>query len=302
MTTTLSRPRIRLNKSLRRNPLVAGRSRKVRAYARKVRARVKAVMSRHGREAARRVRQGRDPIPDDYNTRWVAEWIGAQRKLLYNIAAEGMGQARMELGLEKQLQYAEDNLAIVEQNSDFVLEPVENNVDEWLNEVAGDTTKNHAKNINKIHREAMEYWDPELQQGKTVVQMAEQIEKLDKAYVHHRARMIAVTNANWSFNAGIKTQYSQLGINAFEWFTSKDDSTCPFCAAMDGVVVGGSDPFWAAGSQMGAVVDEHGNLVPGATEAGEGQKLRRLNLKYEIGHPPLHPNCACDLLAIGSTG
>jgi hypothetical protein len=52
--------------------------------------------------------------------------------------------------------------------------------------------------------------------------------------------------------------------------------TCPFCTALDGRTVGIETPFVSAGAEVGL-----------------GQQLQ---VQRNTFHPPLHPECDCELI------
>ena len=54
-----------------------------------------------------------------------------------------------------------------------------------------------------------------------------------------------------------------------------DDALCEFCAVMDGVKIRTADNFLPAGQRL------------------EGAEGGGLSSKFDVGHPPLHPNCRC---------
>jgi SPP1 gp7 family putative phage head morphogenesis protein len=178
----------------------------------------------------------------------------------------------------------------------------EADITDWLEAVASDSTAAHARKLQQVQARSLAYRDPKTGQGLTPNEQAKEIQKLNSTWNFSRAKMIAITNSSYAYNSGIRSHYEEIGIEAVEWMTAKDDRVCPFCLAMDGQRTLIRDPFWSAGETMGAVVDEDGNLVAGATSPqAEGQSLRTLNMNYTVEHPPLHPYCACVLLPVVET-
>lgn len=95
-----------------------------------------------------------------------------------------------------------------------------------------------------------------------------------------RATMIARTETIWAWNEGAVQGYIQSGVVTRKiWLASGDTRSCEFCLSMDGKTVDVEDSFFDKGE----------SLVIGD---------RSLDFGYEaIGHPPLHANCRCTVVA-----
>ena len=102
------------------------------------------------------------------------------------------------------------------------------------------------------------------------------------------ARRIARTETIWAFNEGAVQGYIQSGIVSHkEWVVANDDRLCPWCAGMDGRTVEITRAFWEKGTFM----DVQNPKDP--------DKLIRMEFTYtDIGHPPLHSNCRCSVVAV----
>jgi SPP1 gp7 family putative phage head morphogenesis protein len=287
-------------KSLRSSPLPLMRGAKVKRLASKVRSAVLSALNRMNAEAIKRVESGKPPLALDALDRWTEWWIDSQRGVLGYVAVEGGKQARAELGMSKSVTATavavpgwEDDkpVYIGAGKNDFLIAQYQTPVDGWLKEVASASTKKQAAKIERVWKEAREYWDEEKQQGMTPREIADRLRETLPGFTASRARMIAYTDTNWAFNSGIRTEYKKMGVTVLEWMTSEDDSVCPWCRAMDGVKVGVDDPFWREGDEFGVEL-----------EGEDGTKeLKGMKLPHEISHPPLHPNCACVLLPVLTT-
>lgn len=259
-------------KNARSNPLVHLRSIISRQSLHKVERKVLRTLNAWTRESAERVRGNFLPIPIDASTRWTEQLIEAQKDDLFKLGQAGRNQALRELGIPKQF----DVEIGAEPIDAFLLDPVQVEITDWLEEVSSGSTQIHAEKINAVHQEGFAA-------GKTVRQIAQDITGLSQDFNKNRSNVIAHTNTNWAFNAGIKQQYRDIGVTVLEWLTSKDDRVCPFCLAMEGVRVRSEDPFWSAGEQM--IIQD-------------GEIERQLNFKFEVAHPPLHPRCGCTLIPV----
>lgn len=247
---------------------------------------VEKVIRRQVREAASRVRGGYGAVPADHATRWAEELLGAFERRALGVMAIGckMARAEVESILGKAVDL-EDVLQVAGGGIDTeVLQPVMAKVQPWLKDAASQATKTNAAKIQKVFDKALTTWDPVKRQGMTPAQMAKEIERLSPKFVKTRARLIANTTTQYSFNAGAKAGYVSQGVRVLEWWTSQDDAVCPFCGQMHGVRVASSDPFWPADSTFGVEMPDGG--------------VRTLDLPSAVEHPPLHPNCGCVLLPV----
>lgn len=97
-----------------------------------------------------------------------------------------------------------------------------------------------------------------------------------------RALRVARTESLKAANRGALEAYKQSGVVAGkEWYTSKDEAVCQWCAPLHGRVVSTEADFFHQGE----------------TYIGkEGGKIT-FNLE-SVPTPPLHPNCRCTLLPV----
>jgi len=103
-------------------------------------------------------------------------------------------------------------------------------------------------------------------------------ERLDE-WGQKRAGKIADTESVRFMGAAAKVLYAIAGVTVLRWVASA--GACPFCQAMDGKVAGIQHNFVNAGQG-----------VDGGPDAGAPMRP-----SDNIGHPPLHNNCECDIVA-----
>jgi HK97 family phage portal protein len=90
-----------------------------------------------------------------------------------------------------------------------------------------------------------------------------------------RAEMVAHTETMRAVNAAAVESYRRAGVKYKVWVADPD--ACPYCAAMDGTVVGVDDDYFKVGD----------TYHPNGAE-------RPMTISYEdVSGPPLHPNCRC---------
>ena len=105
----------------------------------------------------------------------------------------------------------------------------------------------------------------------------------DKFDARAKADRVVRTETIWAHNAGSVLAWEQSGVvSGMKWATAKDDRLCPYCRAMDGKV-----------KVLGGTWFEKGTSLTVLSDAGNDVTLK---FGYEpIKHPPLHPNCRCNL-------
>lgn len=86
---------------------------------------------------------------------------------------------------------------------------------------------------------------------------------------HHEAVRVA--------GGAAKLAYAAAGVTLYRWVASGEN--CPLCARMDGKVVGVEEPFLSEGEEL------------------EVEGSNPLKARSNIGHPPLHGGCECDISA-----
>jgi hypothetical protein len=105
------------------------------------------------------------------------------------------------------------------------------------------------------------------------------------------AERIARTDSQWAFNEGELREYSDTGYELTQWMATEDDALCPFCSAMDGVIVRIGDAFAPKGMQL---------EVEGLGEDA-GREYTSGKMAWDITHPPLHPHCRCTMIPMEGT-
>lgn len=94
-----------------------------------------------------------------------------------------------------------------------------------------------------------------------------------------RADMIARTEISRSAGFAQQVVYEEVGAVGKKWITAKDERTCPICSAVDGMIVPVKSNYF-----------DKGQTLPDGTKAEYS----------EIGSPPLHPRCRCDMIPVFS--
>ena len=104
-----------------------------------------------------------------------------------------------------------------------------------------------------------------------------------------KADRVVRTETIWAHNEGTVLAWKQSGVvTAVKWDTVPDDRRCPYCARMHGKTK----------SLVGNFFDKGESLTVDSLESGNPITL---SFGYEsIKHPPLHPNCRCQLIPIMS--
>lgn len=106
-------------------------------------------------------------------------------------------------------------------------------------------------------------------------QVAEAIRGRLAEWDEKRPGKIAAIEATRELSAVAKVLYVVAGVTVLRWVANP--GACPFCQAMDGRVAGVHQNFVAAGDGVDGGEGTDEPLVP----------------SDNIGHPPLHDNCAC---------
>jgi SPP1 gp7 family putative phage head morphogenesis protein len=96
-----------------------------------------------------------------------------------------------------------------------------------------------------------------------------------------RTARIAETESTRAMGDADVLAWVQAGtVTGKEWYTAKDERVCPWCGALDGVIIALNADYY----QIGATVEE---------------QSRTLNIAYEdVGNPPLHVSCRCVVLDV----
>ncbi len=249
---------------------------------------MQAVLFSQFNEAAKRIRAGEEPFDDALLLEWRDEIFAVQRPLTINMVREGVLLAKDEFsgstvpwnyfGKQEEGEIIGEVIVTPEGDLDelaFVQQDF-SEIDEHLNAIASSQTRQSGKVIQGVFEKGAEA-------GLTPRQIAKELLSKGATSSINRARMIARTETIWAYNRGAMQTYKSIGVVTKEWMVTADDLLCPWCASMDGAVVGVDSPFFGAGDSLNVVRDE---------------RSLTLNFKMDVGHPPLHPNCRCVLLPV----
>jgi hypothetical protein len=120
-----------------------------------------------------------------------------------------------------------------------------------------------------------------LAEGESMIDLKKRLMSKYEGFKGFRAERIARTEAIWAWNEGAVQGYMQSGIvNRKEWVSSGDSRSCDFCPTLNGETIGVEREWFGKGDIM---------------SVGDSS----LSFEYEgIGHPPLHPNCRCSIMAV----
>lgn len=114
-------------------------------------------------------------------------------------------------------------------------------------------------------------------EGESITQLRARVRDIYKAIQESRVELIARTEANSALNAGNLHSYERNPrIKYKRWYA--EDNGCAFCKQLHGKMVGVNTPF-----------------VPKGSTLTEGDDVFRAEYT-DIIHPPLHPQCRCELL------
>lgn len=118
--------------------------------------------------------------------------------------------------------------------------------------------------------------------GEGTDDLAKRVRNVYREATGSRAEMIARTETIRANSFATEEAYKQSRVvEAKEWFTSKDERVCEWCAPLDGKIVKLGEDYFNKG-------DEFIGLSGG-----------RLNFNlHSADNPPLHPNCRCTLLPV----
>ncbi|MEU0531989.1 phage portal protein [Amycolatopsis tolypomycina] len=101
-----------------------------------------------------------------------------------------------------------------------------------------------------------------------------EVEKVLDRWVTERPEQTARWESNQLSNAAARETWRTAGVARVTWVTNGD--TCPFCTALDGRTVDIDTPFVAAGAEVGLG--------------------KQLQVERKTFHPPLHPECDCNIV------
>lgn len=142
-----------------------------------------------------------------------------------------------------------------------------------------------ATEVNQSTRdELVKLFTESVESGLAIPEIAKEVLNIYEVADKVRAEMIARTETMRAAGFATREAYDQSpNVEAYEWYTATDERTCEFCSEMHGKVIDKGTDFF-----------EKDDILTGINGG-------ILNLNYEdIDHPPLHPQCRCDLLPVVS--
>lgn len=146
------------------------------------------------------------------------------------------------------------------------------NIDAFIEEYV---TALAARQIGESHLQLKALLDQALQENEDPGELVEA--RLDE-WSEKRPGAIARKESFNASNAFAKAFYLGAGITHLRWVASGEN--CPYCRDLDGIVVGILQFF------LGKETD----FQPDGAD-------RPLNVRYNVGHPPAHDGCDCNIVA-----
>ncbi len=245
-------------------------------------------LQRAARELAASVRSsGEFRVSKAFKAKLTRDLIAAMRRPMIAMAVHGfalaghetktIGKSRVAAvhgkAFENGVGFSEDRAAFVQANN-------WPNLEKWVSSTAESANNTFGARMLSIFQEAADTRDPETGRGLTPRDIADQLLSAGLDLSEERASMLARTGSIWAYNEGAVERYAADGVEVVEWLTADDDMTCPFCAEMNGKRVETQESFFSNGDKM---------------QVGEETMQFK---RFDIKHPPLHPNCRCTLIPV----
>ena len=259
------------------------------------------VLRQWWQEAVSRSRSGKVAVPLDYKQRWPKAFQSALRSTLLQVSAGAWDLAGEELGLGAKSalawQVAKKQTGVdIGDESSFLLEGDPQNIDKYLQDTSKSVAQRHSGFLDELFNKAQSYVDPDTGAGMTPADIAKYLADVGGPFTESYSRMIARTTSSWSSNEGAKQRYTNAGVTYLEWFTTEDDVTCEFCAALDGKRIPVEGTFAGPGFPVGGIDPDKYFSEDVQEPTGES-----MDMPFGIEHPPLHPNCRCTLLPVADS-
>lgn len=281
--------------NLRKNPLALLRAALADRWTPKIERLVRKELRRQIDEALARVEAGVDePVTGRMLEEWETELGQLKKKPLLMMTAHGYeltrddmagrsiraefltGKAAVEFGPDEV-----KGLPFVNRNPIVALET-------FINQTSRVESRTSARGINRVFDRARTevVTDDEGRpiRGLTPREIAKEMRPSLERQTMIRARMLARTYSQWSYNEGALQGYADDGIAVVQWQAGEDDLTCQFCVQLDGRMVRTGDAFVPAGT-------EFPGLAGGTLKIPSGSA-------FDMRHPPIHPSCRCALLPV----
>jgi hypothetical protein len=242
------------------------------------------------REAADRMEliDPAEPVTEELIDGWTKELKDAYRPLAYNMIFEGRNLADEEFGSAKSVRGKGVQIAqiggvaegSVDDWEEFLQTHDFTGVEDRITEISERASRTTAGEIQRIFDKASV---TRAAVGTTAKDIAALMRRRGIDNAGWRSVMWARTESIWSYNEGAHLRYIEEGVAVEEWVTAPDDALCDFCEAMDGKQVRVQDAFMEQGTM---------------TVSNEAGDTKDLPISFDVGHPPLHPNCRCAVVAV----
>ena len=149
----------------------------------------------------------------------------------------------------------------------------------YIDEFLDDYSFKFAQSVNQTTVEAIRTTISSGEQsGFGMREIAELVQEYFEGCKKSRALMIARTETIRASNAGAVESYRQSGVvEGMEWLTASDERACPFCAELNGKIVGLGENYFDLGDKL---------------TVGTGDERMTMVFDYEaVRYPPAHVNC-----------
>ena len=153
------------------------------------------------------------------------------------------------------------------------------NVTKWLKGYVPKFAKEiEAASMEKLRAELL----AGMEAGEGVDKIARRLRGIFDDWDRQRARMVSRSETSRASNAAARMSYQQSKVvEKISWLSLP--TACDFCANLDGKTISIKENFFNIGDEL---------------TVGEGENQQTMQVTYsDVGHPPLHPNCMCSIVA-----
>jgi len=240
----------------------------------------------------RRIKQAQKPIIEDHARVVVAREVGAVRKLLSRLAASEDFGATSQKFKEELERFYEDHAAWATKRMQPLIRSYAELVDAALAEELG-SGRGQGVSIRALtpeldvfattysERFGTRHANDSRNQILALLEEENPVELIEQRlteWEEKRPAKIATREAVQFMAAATKVAMVASGVTLIRWVANAE--ACPFCSELDGQVVGVEKDF--VGSKQ-------------PVDGGAGQKPMKPS--HNVGHPPLHNGCECDIVA-----
>ena len=248
------------------------------------------VLRAHVRAVADDVAAGADfqQVIDSLHTPISRQLADAKEPLALAGAVEGFALAGAAMGKSAALAAAAEKIRSKALDVDMtgadelVANYLRPHVGKWIADTSEIETRTTAARLGRIYRRAqIGYQTPDGEiRGLTPREIGTLIMHDGLAEMPVRADMLARTMTIWAYGEGAVGVYEQEGVQYGEWMATLDEVTGEWDQAMHGKIVALRENFARAGETF---IESSGSIVTS---------------KFDVTHPPLHPNCRCTILPV----